>query len=292
MSASQGFHIYLHPEGDNGSYRYRNGPGEVQRPHLVDRGDCLVVLGDLLEVVHGSLSQGGDPATILIVEFQFVPSKNSRRFKGASITMRFESEDPSNCDLEIVDIAPRGRFAIKPTTKQIEITRSANASLQGGAAGLEAVVGFGCELKESQEKTDQTTVTGTIRLEGLNYGGKNTARWTLSENRAQKDGIPTFLRNVVLLKRREKNQIKNIRFQAVIEIKCSVDLLTSVEEGIDKLRGHVPVDDPVIFDPQERPTTDKFEQQNLRDIDLKGLNVIITNRSVDQAKESQIRLVH
>ncbi|KAF2729241.1 hypothetical protein EJ04DRAFT_568800 [Polyplosphaeria fusca] len=102
------FDVVLDPEGDGGFFRYQNGPGEVQRRHLVDRGNSLVVQGELAEVVHGKLSpDSDDEATLVVTDFHFVPSKASRRFKSAAITLRFEAEASADSAVEVVEISPK-----------------------------------------------------------------------------------------------------------------------------------------------------------------------------------------
>ena len=274
MEQIRAYQIYLDPQGHGGEYRYKNAPGEVQRPHLIDRGGSLQVLADLSEVVHGRLTPDGEPATIIVTDFEFVPSKTSRRFKTASITLRFESADSSVNDVEVSDIAPRGHYSLNRTTKHVELTRTTNASIQGGTV-VSANAGFGWELKEAQDIEDQTSLSGTIRLEGRDFGGKNTARWTMSENRAQNSGIPTFLRTVTRLRRRQRKPGPIVCFNAVIEIKCSVDFASAVEENRDRLFGRIHEDDPVIFDPLQRPTTTEFDGQRLASYDLKAYSAII-----------------
>ncbi|KAL9636666.1 MAG: hypothetical protein Q9164_002685 [Protoblastenia rupestris] len=273
-----GFEIQLDPVGEGGSYRYKNAPGQVQRPHWVDRGDTLVVQGELVECLHGRIS-GSDLGSLIIAEFRFLPSKNSRRFKNATIAMRMKSEDPSSADVEVINVSPQGHFSMVPTTKQLELTRSANASIEGSGAPIKPVVGLSWELKESTEKIDRTSLTGTVRLEGREYGGKNTARWTLSENSTQKTGIPTLIRTGILLKRREDRPGSNERFQAEIEIRTTVDFVSSIGEGTDKLFGRIPEDDPIIFDPKEPPLTEKFDVDinNLASKDLTELSAVVTD---------------
>ncbi|KAI9698835.1 MAG: hypothetical protein M1820_007342 [Bogoriella megaspora] len=274
MGSRSSFQIFLDAEGDGGEYRYSNRPGEVQRPHIIDRGDCLVVQAELSEVVHGTLTPNGERATILVTDFIFLPSKSSRRFKTASISMRFESLDDTAGDIEVTDIAPRGHFSLHRTTKQVELTRSSNASLQGGTI-VTGCAGIGWEKKEKEDRVDHTTLSGTIRLEGRNFGGKNSARWSMSENKAQFSGIPTWLRTVTRLRRVEKQSDAKTRFSAMAEVKCSVDFASSMEESRDRLLGRIPEDDPVIFDPGEKPTTSVFDVENLGSVDLDAHSSVI-----------------
>lgn len=288
MAETSSFKIYLDPEADGGNFRYQNAPGEVQRQHLVDRGDTLMVLADLVDVIHGRLSPQGDHATLVITDFQFIPSKNSRRFTSATITFLFESSNPASCEIEVIDIAPQGHHSMLPTTTQVELTRSANLSGQGGATGASIAAGLGWELKESKQEKDETTLTGSIRLQGREFGGKNTARWTLSENRSQKSGIPTLLRTAILLKRQDKGGGPNERFRAGVDIKSNVDLVSSIGESIDKVLGRLPRDDPVIFDPLREPSSLSFDPDNLRAHELNKLFKVLTTTRLSNTVQGNV----
>ncbi|KAF2113699.1 hypothetical protein BDV96DRAFT_601177 [Lophiotrema nucula] len=270
------FDVVLDPEGEGGHFRYQNAPGEVQRRHLVDRGHSLVVQGELVEVVHGKLFADGDDGTLIIAEFHFLPSKNSRRFKYAEIRLRFEAGDTSASEVEVLSIEPLGHHSLPPTTKLVELTKSVNANVTGGTI-VQASAGLGWERKESQEKTRQTTITGTIRLEGRSFGGKNTARWTISENPNDNDGIPTLIRTVTLLRRKLKKEKGNFRFQAEVAISCKVDFASTLGEGRDRVFGRIPKDDPVIFDPGTASAQSTIDASELAKQNLFAHSAVVTS---------------
>ena len=73
MADEQLFDIYLEPADDSGGQlRVTNhGGNEVQRQHIVDRTNALTVQADLVEAVHGSLSDDADElATLVIMDFR------------------------------------------------------------------------------------------------------------------------------------------------------------------------------------------------------------------------------
>ena len=272
MSDTTSFSIFLDTD-DDGAYHIKNAPGEIQRPTLIDRGDALMVQADLLQVLHGTLTPTTEPATLLITTFQFIPTRTSRRFRSALITMRFSSLGSLPfSDPEVIDIAPKGHFSLHPTTKKVELTRAADISLHGGGGFATAGGGLKWEFKEAQETQDQTMLSGTIRLEGRDYGAKNTARWVLGENSSQRTGIPTRLQTAVLLKRKEGQ--KTEKFQAVVEVKAEA-------AGVmDRMFGRVPKDDPVIFDPGAKPMAKDglgadIDAKNLGVVDLKSLGQVV-----------------
>ncbi|KAH0545483.1 hypothetical protein FGG08_000484 [Glutinoglossum americanum] len=269
MSDTPSFIVDLRPTGDEGStYHIRNAPGgEIQRSHLVDRGSSLVMQGDLVQVLHGVLSPGGAPATLVVVDFNFVSLELSRRFKSATVTLRFtDARSRINQDPEVVGIAPFGHFSMHPTLKREELRRSAGLSAKGGGvAAVEA--GLGWELTETIETQDCTTLSGAIRLEGRNYGPKDTARWVFMENATQKSGIPTYLRTAILLKRKDNSQ-----FIATLEVQAKADTVSTVRG----LFGRVPKHDPVIFDPNQAPTSGDFDLENLGSCALKDFSKVMS----------------
>lgn len=273
MSEVESFCILL-DESKEGAYHIKNGPDEVQRRHVIDRGNELMVQADLREVIHGCLSPSGQPASLIITDFQFIPGKSNRRFRSATIIMRFAAiTDSSAIDPEVFDIAPKGHFSIQPTKKAVELTRSANVSLQGGAGGLSTGGGLGWELKESSDKEDRTSISGTMRLERRSCGAKNTAQWVLMENHTQKTGIPTLIRTAVLLRRAPT--AADQQFQATVEITASVDTVSSLENFRDRVFGKVPVDDPVIFDPTIVAIKSDIDEDNLGNVELASLGTVL-----------------
>lgn len=287
MSDDSGFIIPLLPVGDEGSsFRVRNAPGgEIQRPHLVDRGSDFTVQGDLVSVLHGHFTPEGDQATLIIAEFRFLSSKSSRRFRRAMITWQFANSDPNDgADPEVVRIAPYGHFSINPTSKSVETKRSANISAQAGLSVGSLETGAAWELTEYINKKDQTTLAGTIRLEGRTYGESNTARWTFSENKSQSDGIPTLLRAAVLLRRKSDAQ-----FVATIKIDAKVDMLYSLGNQFQRLFGDTWNDDLVYFDPQLKPTGEPLvnvDPENLSSYDLKSITAVESTTVISTRLES------
>lgn len=290
MSDDSKFIIPLLPTGDdNSSFRIRNAPGgEIQRRHLIDRGSDFTVQGDLVNVLHGCLTPGGSPATLIVAEFRFLGSKHSRRFRRAMITWQFSNSGDGDGDgggPEVVKIAPYGHFSLDPTSNSVEAKRSVNISAQAGGAGI-GNFGTGAmwELTESINKRDQTTLTGAIRLEGRTYGESNTARWTINENGSQSDGIPTLLKVAVLLKRKS-----DVQFAATIKVDAKVDVLYSLGNQFQKLFGDTWNDDLVYFDPKSEPMGKiplAMDPENLSSYDLKGIAAVESTTVISTRLES------
>jgi hypothetical protein len=263
MSESSSFEIILASEGEGGNFRVKDY--EDQRPNPVDRmtGKFLSIKAELMQVVHGTMTTpDGDPASLIIIDFQFLNTKSSRRFESVEVIMRFsgaksERSDPDDSELspdpEVVNIEPRRKLTLLPTTKKVDLKRSAHATVQGGASGANVDVGYAWDRSESFETENSITVTGLIRQEGRDDGRDNTVRWAMMENPDNPKGVPSLLRTATLLRRGKSKKGHSGRFQATVEIEASVDFVSTAANIIDRVRGKIPVDGPVLFDPRIIP---------------------------------------
>jgi hypothetical protein len=267
--------LELNPEGDGGSYRIKNKPKEVNRPIITDRGDSLTVLADLVAVIHGKVvdndNPNGGPATLIITDFWLMPNKTSRRFTWAQVTFRISALDHSLGGAggegpEVFNIAPKGQYSIEPMKVHLDQGWSADVSASAPIGPVSPGLSFGWELKKGFDKGAQTTLSGIQRLQGREFGLKNTAVWTMKENKTTKQGIPTRLRTAILLKR-EILQSK-AKFQATVDIEVDADIVSQTGFVIKRLLGKIPKDDPVIFDPAISTTSVGFNIQDLAKEDL------------------------
>lgn len=263
--------------------RIQNIPGEFQRRHIIDRGSEFTVQGDLLKVIHGHFSPGGDSATLIVAEFRFLSSENSRQFREATIEFlfadSFDFESDGSRDPEVVRIAPIGKNSMNPTQEKWTTKRTTNASGEAGGGDYGKLGGnISWEISKSFEKEYQASVNGIVRIEGRNYGAKNQARWDLLENASRGDGIPSLLRSVILLKRKGDEH-----FAATIKIKAKVDALHSLQSRWQDLLGKTPKDDPVFFNPDLGPLGDiptDMDIENLSSYDLAKLSAAESMASI------------
>jgi len=140
--------IELFPSGDAGAeFRVKDSPGgEVHRRHMVDRGSQLRVQADLIDIFHGTLTPGGGAGTLIIAEFRFsnMGSDKSRQFRHGEIMMKFaDKQGKSDCDLEILGVAPLGTHSFNLNESSTEVAKSANFTTNFGMnkASLGATVG-------------------------------------------------------------------------------------------------------------------------------------------------------
>jgi hypothetical protein len=273
--------VLLLPEGDGGSgFRTKNEPGEKFRKGLVDRGEALVTKAAVVNITHGTLTaEDEELATLLVFEFRFMSMKSSRRFIRATVTLTFEDADGSpKLDPEVYRIAPEGSLSLNKTTSVKNVKHSANAGFNAGFSGASGNAGYVWEMEEAKSRDHYTRLLGIKKLLGRTYGKENSVVWTLEENDERKDGIPSFLRAAVLLRRED-----DVPFRFTIKVRTDVDFVSEIKSlfGIEKPD---PVD-PVDINPDVNPkdlrvetlNPAKVDLTNMRDLNLKDqADVVVT----------------
>ncbi|KAI5786977.1 hypothetical protein DFH27DRAFT_574589 [Peziza echinospora] len=286
------FTIGLFDEGDEGAaFRLRNGVGELQRPYILDRNTSYLNLqGDLVNVVHGTLTPGGKRATLIISEFRFLSSDRTRKFRHAVIKFIFSQNETQNAGCpKVLSIAPEGHYSIN-------VTRLAEMKRAKLGIGIEVSSPLGVpgkihgewkwEAASSVEKNDRGSLVGLKRVEGKFIGKavKNSARWTLSENQSQNDGLPTFLRVAVLV------ELQNdCKYEAEVEVTAKVDTAYAIKNSaIARIFKGERVD-PIIFDPVSPPLGDlptDIDLANLSTAPISNLWKLQTTTVISSPEES------
>lgn len=272
--------IPLLEEGDpNSGFRTKNAPGSKARGLLVDRGDALVLRSALVNVTNGDFAPQGDGATLLIFEFTFLSMKNSRRFKSGKITLRFEDASGNVRNRPVVHkIAPEGNVAINKTTSTREIHQAINAGIKGEAVGTGGELGYVWETTKMEETDHATKMAGTKRLLS-DFGQDDSVVWSLEEDPVKKQGIPSFLRAAVLLRRRD-----DVPFRFTIAVETGVDF-----EG--KFRRLLGLDKPDPVDPVELDQETDLEELGIASLDPKAADVDLTNmQDIDIRKKADVVL--
>jgi hypothetical protein len=250
--------LYEVPE-EEGIFCTKNLPGEKFRSLLVDRGSQLHCKVSIVNITHGGLAEGDDLATLLVFEFEFLAT-SGRRFKAASVTLQFkDSEGKMVQDPVVHAISPNGKLALNKTEKKQNIRFGVNASINAGSEVARGEVGMFWEVEESKKQEFYTALTGSKRNQRrMHIGEDETVKWTLEENKDKKDGIPTFMRAAVLLRRPE-----NVPFTFTVNVKTDVDFLGQVKTlcGLGKKD---PID-PAEVDP--RKSTSARRQPRLESLD-------------------------
>jgi hypothetical protein len=285
MSQDSSFLIDLNPNGDGGVLRIKHDPDEINPEHLVDRGKYVAIQADLVGVVHGKLKDG-TPATLIMTDFRFLSFKAARRVAWAQITYKFRPDAGSaSRGPDVINISPLGSFALRPISKHVESSRQAQFTAQaGGALPVTPGIALGLETKESYDTSAQMSLTGAMRMEDRESGGKDTARWALMENSTTKTGTPTYLRTAILLRRRHDEAAQ--RFQATVEIQVTADVKTNLEQMLKRLSGGIPKDSPATFDPAKSSLGfDELKNRPLDEIDLDAIRSVKTTKVLSDEEE-------
>lgn len=269
------FTIPLYPEGNDGEFRLRNvHDGQVERANIVDYGTNLNVQGNLVEVVHGTLTPGGAPASLILTEFRFTTLDSPRRFRQATITFRFEDADaPDATPPAVVNVAPEGFFAVSRRERTREVAHGVNVALGAGGGGIGAHAGlqFEWRLSEIKSYVDETTLSGIKTVLDRGVPPPNAARWAMSEAKNADSsggdhGVPSYLRLGILVQRTSASG----KFLGWVDVSVKVDYKYQME----RRRGQGA--DPVLFDPGREQEGSGFgvDAENLGKFDMDGYVVV------------------
>ncbi|KAF2252348.1 hypothetical protein BU26DRAFT_502829 [Trematosphaeria pertusa] len=271
--------LLLLPQGDEGTgFRTKNAPGERFRRVLFDRGDALIAKATIISITHGTV-KNDDLATLLVFEFRFVSNNRSRRFIRSTITITFEDATKGrNVPPEVYRIAPEGRCALNRTETMRNTKQTANAGVNTGTLpGVGVDVGYVWEVEKSETREHWTIFTGMKRQLG-DCREDNAVIWSMEENNEKKDGIPSFVRTAVLLRRKE-----NEPFSFTVKIRTDVDFVSEVKAlfGLEK----ADTIDPVEIDPEIDPEDLRVESLGAGGAHLPDLD------SLDLAKQAAVEVL-
>ena len=258
-------------------------PTDEEQPQILvdyEVGRSLVVLADMIQVNHGTLVEGGSPATLVVMRFEFQPLGNYRRFKSVNAKMTFSKGANSTTAPEVLDIAPNGAWSILPSKIPEETSHSISPSIEGGGGPLQVKAAYTWQFKRSVDKENSANITGIIRAQGTDRSKKNTAIWTLLENPDTDSGIPTLLQTAILLKREKTEKDPNgEKFTAELEIHGEVDKVTQWLESwkhiVTTVRGRAEKTGNVTFNPNLNRGSVK-DPDNLRNEELEKFRKAVT----------------
>ncbi|KAL8929524.1 MAG: hypothetical protein Q9208_001193 [Pyrenodesmia sp. 3 TL-2023] len=249
--------------GHNAGFRIKNKPGETERLNTtgIERNGTAV-LGRLYHVVHGFRREGRDPpATLIVFEWLLRPGPLLRRFREVNIEVIFAahglrpgmlpSEDLAGFDPAVVKIGPSVPLENSSMTYTVDKTSGGSFGLSvgvGGYATLEPKV-HSETTKSGIQRIDYSVQAGYPFLKNKNSGPPNGVLWTFQENSTQESGLPKVIRTAVLLERYDDDFGA---FEATIKTTSHISFMEDAKESLRRAVGKIPVDDPVIFDPQPR----------------------------------------
>ncbi|KAK0654317.1 hypothetical protein QBC41DRAFT_332254 [Cercophora samala] len=258
-------------EAESG-YHISNDPKQpFQRSIAVDRQQgVLEARCRSREIVHGRLSPDSDEyATFLVYDIDLDTSKRSRRITNATVEFRFNSSVRDGEAPLVHSLAPKERERRLASTQEETITYKTEGKVEAGPISIaNAGVTIGYEKTTSKTTQDDARVTGGTLSD--NYGREIGARWRLTENSTTKSGVPSHLRCAMLLSRED-----NGPFECKVTIRLEADWKSELGR---RLVGTTPSDDPVLFNPELKPTNrlckEGYDTENLGGIDLQGFVAI------------------
>jgi hypothetical protein len=282
------FRFDLQPEGNaDSTYHTLDAfPGQVERANVYDYGSALNMQMNLVDVIHGTMSPEGLPATLVIADFQFISHEKSRRLPRANNEFRFRDLDPNDANPpEVFAIAPQGSFSMNQTEKTQELKRAAKADV-GAAFVANVTTGLEWSLTETQTKYSAARLTGIMTMKDRKREPRNVAKWSLEENERDEKGIPSLLRAAILLRRRTYE-----RFLASIALETKIDWKTHYNLETRKGGGDI---DPVTFDPSRTRTTPVpayIDPTNLGFVNLDALAAVQSVTSIQAAPAIQANVL-
>lgn len=180
-------------------YRNRKDGGAVLPQTLLNVHSDTQVKGKLMSAVHGTLTPGGRPATLLIFEFDLT-APDGARFKKATVRIIFEdSEGQSEESPEIHKYSPKGVFAVNKETETSDVTHAIDAGASATPVPAASFnLGYHWTLSKKKKKAHAARLNGTA--DSTRRDGEETiVLWNIDEDSTTKE-IPTFLRTAVVLR--------------------------------------------------------------------------------------------
>ncbi|KAL4946324.1 hypothetical protein BDV06DRAFT_136371 [Aspergillus oleicola] len=239
------FTMDLTYQGPPGEFRTRNRPGQRQRPTVSSfRGGprkkpAFTTSCNAKAMIHGEM--GGDSgkfATLLVYEFKFRSYKGAR-LKEADILFEFKPRSGATGSISVAEVRPSGVHKMEKSeqTEGHGVYAGANGALLQ-AVGLEA----GADSWVEKVAKYHTVITGDRPQD--DWGDYYEARFSLTENKSQEDGIPSSLTVCILLERDD-----DCDFVCIPTISVKPNFVTTVAT----LFSSRDPDDPVYFSVGESP---------------------------------------
>ncbi|KAI6087191.1 hypothetical protein F4821DRAFT_236617 [Hypoxylon rubiginosum] len=248
-NALASYNIPMFPYGDKeNTFHVKNRSQEDWERRIVieRRTKTTEIRCHLLDVIHGTLDfdSNSSPATLMVFKFRFDVTGHARRLTRARIDIEFFAKEANDTAPTILAIAPDERWTILPTVDNEE--NIVHGALNGGVTGIPFVnAGAEVSLQKTWNKdiSDATTVTGGAHMgENIDSGEPTACGWSILENKTRKTGLPDSLTVAVLAQRKTNKQ-----FNATVSLEASGNIRTK----LDRMFNKIPIDDPVLFNPEK-----------------------------------------
>ncbi|MCJ1394258.1 hypothetical protein MMC18_007136 [Xylographa bjoerkii] len=240
----------------------------------IARGGQVVQCG-MSHICHGTWVPQGSPATLIVMQFVFLPFGQNRRFQSAEITMTFSPGRNSTVSPEVMALSPEGKYGILPSIKTDEVSHMINPTIKATMGLAEAGVDYQWQHKTSIDREKSATVSG-IKLK------KNVAFWALYEN-PDTQTMPTFLQTAVLLRRERCFGIPlGERFTATLKIVAKVDRLAWLKDKVvgtadKKISRTLEKDNVLRFDPKNsKGTISGLDNLSMKEPEIREFQQLVT----------------
>ena len=253
-----------------------------------------VVQCAMSHICHGTWVPRGSPATLIVMQYVFLPFGHNRRFKSAEITMTFLPGGNSTVDPEVMAMSPEGKYGILPSKKIDQVSHMINPSITATVGLAEAGVGYQWQHKTTIDREKSAEVNG-IKLK------KNVAFWALYEN-PDTQTMPTFLQTAILLKRERSGSPLGEEFTATLKIVAKVDRLASFKDKMvrsadKKMSRTREKDNALRFHPKDsKGTISGLENLSKKETELQEFQQLVTVKEwVDEnskAKEGMMQVAN
>ncbi|KAF5979200.1 major intracellular serine protease [Fusarium bulbicola] len=259
--------------------------GGDQTPNLVDLdiGKSLILQCQLAHVCHGTFTEDGDPATLIVILFIFQPKSNNSRFKQASITMTFSAGTGATEAPEVKKIAPYNEFTVYLSEKTEEVGHAFKPSLEGSAGLAKGTLGYEWQRKSTEQTQERGMISGTSRSMPGGSAKHHKVVWELSENHSTKSGIPSLFQGAILLRRKASaGDPLGEKFSSTLEIKGKVnrrDEIQVVVANLEKrMSGNQDRSEHIFFDPKRSGANVAQNPKRLCDENLDRFARLVTIR--------------
>jgi hypothetical protein len=231
----------------DGELKTRNVPSdEIQRPVITDREDSMfTVYVELVGCVHGTLTPGGSPASLIIFQYEIHCRQDKNVVR--SVDTNFEFSQTGWGTPSVIAYGPYIQRRFNATTGTVSHQR-----------GLEVAVGAefdpamaGAKYSVQQERSHEQQYFDKIdsgRHHNESEKRHYSVWWRYTHNSDQNHGVVPAFRTAMLLKRDDMDP-----FSATFTIKLDAGFQYGVSQKLKYIFSKREVDDIINFDPKAEP---------------------------------------
>ncbi|KAL7952647.1 hypothetical protein V8C34DRAFT_322711 [Trichoderma compactum] len=225
-----------------------------------------------LLVVNGSMPVPNRRFRSVAIQVTFTAHADRGQAESLARLYRSQGGRPSFWDPVVIALAPDKTSCYHQTPHTIATNKGVEISI---TAGFAPYVSIGPKYIWNQndsgvERIDAMRIVGDKRFGEGSRSQANSVRWDVFENKETGSGVPSYLHNAVLLRRKPDD---NGQFLGTVKIDADISWSHDIKEKVWRVIGSIPRDDPIVFDPQRKDRPGSYEQYRSRtdEIDLEKL---------------------